>query len=268
MNLFSPLLIIILFSTFPLKVYSSELFILLKTNNCTDCDLSFSDLNYSIFKDGDLSRSNLSFSNASRSSFFNYSFKSANLSRANFSHARLISSDFTDVIFDNTVFYKTVVTDSIFDFKTVPSEIIINSLDFPIHLLPKSRLAELLSSVSPDDHPSFYLSILNYLQKESPDNPSISLFFARFYYKYQLDYSLMISSLENASSQYLALNQPDKSLEINKIIKLVRARSEDQASLKMPGTQGNGLGITAMDGIKNLFGNLLPTLTTLANLIH
>ena len=271
MKYFSPLSSLILIILLPSPVLSSDLHTFLKTNNCIKCDLSFSDLNYSIFKNGDLAGSDLSYLNASRSNFFNYSFRTTNLSRANFTHARLISSDFTGAIFDNTVFFETVVTDSIFNYETVPSHIIINSIDFPIHLLPNNRVNKLLSIASPDTHPRFYLSLLEHLKSLSPSDPSASLLLAHFYYKYQLDIELSLLALEEASSQFLALNQPEKSLKIRELSQLLSLELEKQSTLEMPDSASrgdNGLGISVVSGIKNLFSNLLPTITSLSSLIR
>ena len=268
MKFFLPLSSLILIITLPLQALSSDLIIFLKSKSCMNCDLSFSDLNYSILRDGDLSGSNLSYLNASRSSFFNYSFRNANLTRANFSHAKLVSSDFTDTIFDNTVFFETVVTNSIFDYSSVPYSIIKNSVDFPIHLLPKERINTLLSTTSPETHPRFYLSLLEHVKSLSPDDPSITLLLAHFFYKYQFDYELSISYLQDASSQFLSLNQPQNSAKVMEISKLMGLRLQESTSFTMPDSKGNGLGISAVNNLKDLFSNLLPTLTSLSSLVR
>ena len=270
MKFLLPLSGLILIISLPTQAFSfsSDLITFLKSKSCINCDLSFSDLNYSILRNGNLSGSNLSYLNASRSSFFNYSFRAANLTSANFSHAKLISSDFTGAVFNNTTFFETVVTNSIFDYTTVPYSIIKNSIGFPIHLLPKERINSLLSTTSPDAHPRFYLSLLEHLRNLSPDDPSISLLFAHFFYKYQFDYELSIAYLEDASSQFLSLNQPQNSTKVMEISKLMGLRLQKSTSFEMPDSTGNGIGISAVNNLKDLFSNLLPTLTSLSSLVR
>ena len=268
MKTFPSLLILFISFLLPSKALSSDLYIFLKTNKCIDCDLSFSDLNYSNFKNCDLSGDNLSYFNAARSSFYNCSFRGATLSRSNFSHADLTSSDFTDVVFDNAVFNETVVTDSIFDYATVPPSVIINSKDFPISHLPISRIYSLISTTSPNTHSSIYLALLKQLRELSPNDPSVSILMAHFFYKYQLDYDSMILSLENASSQYLALNEDERSEQINELIKATRLQLQNESSVEMPGLKGNGLGISAVKGIGDFLANLLPSLTSMSTLLR
>ena len=269
MKFISPLSSVLLLLFAPVNAFPSDIITLLKTQSCINCDLSFADLNYSKFRGGDLSGSNLSYLNASRSTFFDYSFRAATLSHANFKHARLISSDFTDVIFDNTIFHETVVTNSVFDYDTVPFDIIINSINFPIHNLSQERLGDLLSVTSPDTHADFYLSLLNHLKTNAPDDPSISLLLAHFFFKYQLDLESSILSLEEAALQFRDLSQPEKSDEVNEIIKTLRIQSQNKSSFKTPNAKGNGLGITGINSIGKFISDLLPALTTLGkNLIY
>jgi len=268
MKNFSSLVIIFLAFFLPSNAFSSELHIFLKANKCADCDLSFSDLNYSSFKNCDLSGANLSYFNAARSSFFNCSFRGTKLIRSNFSHANLTSSDFTGAVFDNTVFVGTIVTDSIFDYDTVPSSIIKNSVDFPIHNLPRKRIYTLISTTSPHTHSRFYLGLLKQLKQLSPNDPSVSILMAHYFYRYQLDYDSMISSLENASSQYIALNENTKSEQINELIKTARFQLQNSSSSETPGAKGNGLGISAVKSIGDFLTNLLPTLTSMSTLLR
>ena len=48
----------------------------------------------------------------------------------------------------------------------------------------------------------------------------------------------MISSLENASSQYLALNEDERSEQINELIKATRLQLQNESSVEMPGSKG------------------------------
>ena len=244
----------------PIQAQASDLLTFLKTNRCISCDLSFSDLNYSTFKDGDLSGSNLSYLNASRSSFFNYSFRAAKFYRANFSYARLISSDLTGVDFDNAIFFNTVVTNSVFNYKTVPNSIIINSIDFPIHLLSEERIDNLLKISSPDNHPHLYLSLLEQLNTLRPNDPLVSLLKAQFFFKHEIDFEKMIYALEDASAKFLAINQPEKASQIKNVLQSVQSQQRNKPSFEMPPSEGNGLGITAVNGIGSFFSNLLPNL--------
>ena len=261
-NKLSQLSLLFLFFFYPHYSFASDLHTLLKTKSCIKCDLSYSDLNYSVFRNGDLSGSDLSYLNASRSSFTNYSFRSANLSNANFKYARLIASDFRNVIFENAIFYKTIVTNSHFDYETVPAEIIINSIDFPLNFLPRERINSLLETVSPESHTDFYLTLLNHLKTLSPEDPSVSLLLANFYYYHQFDYNLFISSLQNASVQFKQTNQIDKAKKVIQLIEEIEFKSKDAASIGMPRSRANGLGISAVEGIQNLFKNLLPAITS------
>ena len=264
MRIFSPLSSLFLLLIVPAEAFSSDLFTLLKTQSCIKCDLSFSDLNYAKFRNGDLSQSNLSYLNASRSSFFNYSFRSATLSHANFQHARLISSDFRNAIFDNTVFHETVVTGSIFDYDKVPPHIIINSLDFPLQNLSTERIQSLVSTTSPKTHSDFYLSLLDHLKYIYPNDPSISLLKAQFFYKHQLDYISSASSLEDAALQLRTMGQVENATKVTKLANLIRLQSKSNSSIEMPDIEGNGLGIAGINSISEFFSDILPALTSLS----
>jgi len=263
MKLFSPLAFFFILFITPSTALSSDLFTLLKTQSCVKCDLSFSDLNYAEFKNGDLSESNLSYLNASRSTFFNYSFRSAKLSHANFRHARLISSDFTGVIFDDVIFEETIVTGSTFDYDNVPPHVVINSVDFPLHNLSNTRIQDLFSTTSPETHPDFYLSLLDHLKDIYPDDPSISLLKAQFFYKHQLNYTSSASSLEDAALQLKSMGQVENAAKVSKLSNLIRLQSESNSNFEMPNTRGNGLGIAGINSISEFFSDILPALTSL-----
>ena len=263
MKFLSPLSSLVIILLAPIAAFPSDLYTLLETDSCIKCDLSFADLNYSKFMDGDLSGSDLSYMNASRSSFFRYSFRSATLSHANFRYARLISSDFTDVVFDDAIFDKTVVTNSIFDYQTVPSYIIINSIDFPVHKLSNERVYNLLSIASPETHPEFYLSLLKHIQSTNPNDPNITFLLAHFFFKHQSDYSSSILYLDNAASQYKSLGQIKKSEAVSDIATSLRLETQRESSFNPPNFKGNGLGISGVNSVGKFFSGLLPALTTL-----
>ena len=69
--------------------------------------------------------------------------------------------------------------------------------------------------------------LLNHLKTNAPDDPSISLLLAQFFFKYQLDLESSILSLEEAALQFRDLSQPEKSDEVNEIIKTLRIQSQN-----------------------------------------